>query len=64
MPFELGLDYSYDGIMRSFELSQARLGLAKVDLLFVDDLEPSSLGFTEYRRHLYAFLNSGVRALD
>lgn len=64
MPFQISLDYSYDGIMRSYELSQVRLGLSKVDVLFVDDLEPQSLGFSEYRRHLFAFMNSGIRALD
>jgi D-threo-aldose 1-dehydrogenase len=64
MPFDLAFDYSYDGIMRSFEFSQARLGLARIHMLFVDDLEPSTLGLLDYRRHLHAFLNSGVRALE
>ena len=31
-------DYSYDGIMRSFEDSLQRLGLARIDILFVHDI--------------------------
>jgi len=31
-------DYSYDGIMRSFEFSLERLGVARVDILYVHDL--------------------------
>src|SRR5437667_9935950 len=35
MPFDPVYDYSYDGIMRSFEDSLQRLGLARIDMLFV-----------------------------
>src|ERR1700760_2943031 len=38
MPFEVKYDYSYDGIMRSVEDSYQRLGLAKIDILFVHDI--------------------------
>ena len=31
-------DYSYDGIMRSFEFSFERLGVSKIDILYVHDL--------------------------
>jgi D-threo-aldose 1-dehydrogenase len=31
-------DYSYDGIMRSFDDSQQRLGLPEIDLLYVHDI--------------------------
>ena len=33
-------DYTYDGVMRSYEDSLARLGLARVDCLAVHDLDP------------------------
>jgi D-threo-aldose 1-dehydrogenase len=33
LPFEAVYDYSYDGIMRSFEDSFQRLGLARIDIL-------------------------------
>ena len=31
-------DYSYDGVMRSFEFSLERLGVSKIDILYVHDL--------------------------
>ncbi len=38
MPFDAHYDYTYDGIMRSFEDSLQRLGLAEVDILLVHDI--------------------------
>jgi D-threo-aldose 1-dehydrogenase len=38
LPFDQVYDYSYRGIMRSFEDSLARLGLASVEILFVHDI--------------------------
>jgi len=38
MPFEPKYDYSYDGIMRSFEHSIQRLGLSKIDILYMHDI--------------------------
>lgn len=37
-PFEPVYDYSHDGVLRSHEASLARLGRARVDLLFVHDI--------------------------
>ncbi len=31
-------DYSYDGVMRSFDDSQQRLGFPEIDLLYVHDI--------------------------
>ena len=31
-------DYSYDGVMRSVEFSYERLGVNKIDILYVHDL--------------------------
>lgn len=39
LPFEVRFDYSYDGIMRSFEDSLQRLGLPRIDLLLIHDLD-------------------------
>ncbi len=39
LPFEVRFDYSYDGIMRSFEDSLQRLGLPRIDLLVIHDLD-------------------------
>ena len=38
LPFAVDYDYSYDGIMRSVEFSLARLGLNRIDILFVHDI--------------------------
>jgi D-threo-aldose 1-dehydrogenase len=38
LPFGVAYDYSYDGIMRSFEDSLQRLGLARIDILYVHDV--------------------------
>ena len=38
LPFPQRYDYSHDAILRSFEDSQQRLGLARIDLLFVHDI--------------------------
>jgi D-threo-aldose 1-dehydrogenase len=37
-------DYSYDGIMRSYEESQARLGVDRVDILYVHDVDARTHG--------------------
>jgi D-threo-aldose 1-dehydrogenase len=39
LPFELRFDYGYDGIMRSYEDSLQRLGLPRVDLLVIHDID-------------------------
>jgi D-threo-aldose 1-dehydrogenase len=39
LPFVLRFDYGYDGIMRSYEDSLQRLGLARVDLLVIHDID-------------------------
>ncbi|MEA2774236.1 MAG: D-threo-aldose 1-dehydrogenase, partial [Acetobacteraceae bacterium] len=38
MPFKVLYDYGYDGIMRSVEDSYQRLGLARIDILYVHDI--------------------------
>ena len=39
LPFDFDVDYTYDGIMRSFEDSLQRLRLNSIDLLVIHDLE-------------------------
>ncbi|MFC0400392.1 aldo/keto reductase [Paraburkholderia rhizosphaerae] len=38
LPFRPVYDYTYDGIMRSYEDSQQRLGLAQIDVIYVHDI--------------------------
>lgn len=40
-------DYSYDGVMRSFEESKARLGIERVDILHIHDVCASTHGSQE-----------------
>ncbi len=65
LPFEFTVDYSYDGIMRSYEDSLHRLSLPNVDLLVIHDLD---FYFYETEARVNAYLNqlftSGWRALD
>jgi D-threo-aldose 1-dehydrogenase len=37
--FAATFDYSYDGVMRSIEQSQLRLGIPRIDILYVHDLD-------------------------
>ena len=65
LPFEIRFDYSYDGIMRSVEDSYQRLGINRIDLLLIHDLDtwfhPSTGSLSAYRAQL---LTSGVHALN
>ena len=65
LPFEFTVDYSYDGIMRSFEDSLQRLSLPSIDLLVIHDLD---FYFYETEARVNAYLTqlftSGWRALD
>jgi D-threo-aldose 1-dehydrogenase len=38
LPFRPVFDYTYDGVMRSFEASQQRLGILAPDILYVHDI--------------------------
>ncbi len=64
MPFEVTYDYSYDGIMRSVEDSYQRLGLAKLDILFVHDIGVYQHGAEGNAPHMRALRDSGYRALQ
>ena len=65
LPFELRFDYTYDGVMRSFEDSLQRLGLARVDVLLIHDLD---FGYFKTERRVNAHLSDlatgGWRALE
>jgi D-threo-aldose 1-dehydrogenase len=63
MPFEPVYDYSYSGVMRSFEESLQRLGLARIDILFVHDIGTVTHG--DANRELFKIcMEGGYRALD
>ncbi len=63
-PFEIRYDYSYDGIMRSYEASLQRLGLGKIDILLVHDIGVQTHGEEGNKKHWSDLSNGGYRALD
>src|SRR5258708_16381866 len=64
MPFEPVYDYSYDGIMRSFEDSLQRLGLARIDILYVHDIGTYQHGGEAHPELMRILRDSGYRALE
>ena len=57
-------DYSYNGIMRSFEFSLERLGVDRIDILFAHDIDIFNQGSREVMDSRMAdFLASGYRAM-
>jgi D-threo-aldose 1-dehydrogenase len=64
MPFEPVYDYSYDGVMRSFEESLQRLGLARIDILYVHDIGAMQHGHEAHPRLMRTLRDSGYRALE
>lgn len=64
LPFAVDYDYSYDGIMRSFEFSFARLGLNRIDILYVHDIGAYTHGHEKNAVYQKQLLDSGMRALQ
>jgi D-threo-aldose 1-dehydrogenase len=57
-------DYTYDGVMRSFESSLERLGVDEIDILLVHDCDVFTHGSEEAReRHIKTVMTSGYKAL-
>lgn len=63
LPFLDQYDYTYDGIMRSFEDSQQRLGLDHIDVLFVHDVGTAWHG-DQSEFYWDQLRQSGYKALD
>lgn len=63
LPFVVRFDYSYDGIMGSYEASLKRLGLSQIDILLVHDIGRATHGEAN-SRHFNDLVRSGYRALD
>lgn len=64
MPFEVVYDYSYDGVMRSFEDSLQRLGLAQIDILYVHDIGARTHGHEAHPGLMRSLREGGYRALE
>lgn len=64
-PFNRIYDYSYDGIMRSYEDSIKRLGTRRIDILYVHDIGKYAHGTTDKERKYFKDLcYSGFKALE
>ena len=62
LPFGLAYDYSYDGVMRSYEDSLQRLGLGRIDILFLHDIDRMQHG-VEADYQIGNALSGGIKAL-
>ena len=62
MPFSPVFDYTYDGVMRSFEASLHRLGLSRIDILYLHDLGSATHG-ANHRHMFQQAVSGGFRAL-
>jgi D-threo-aldose 1-dehydrogenase len=63
LPFNTAFDYTYDGVMRAFEDSLQRLGLARIDVLYAHDV-----GAGQHKEAhpevMRTFRDGGYRALE
>jgi D-threo-aldose 1-dehydrogenase len=62
-PFVPRIDYSYDGIMRSFEDSLQRLGTDRVDILLLHDCDRRNHGEDGYRQRFREAMDGAHKAL-
>lgn len=63
LPFRKVYDLSYDATMRGFEQSLHRLGMSRIDLLFIHDLDPHQLG-DSYEQKFREGVEGCYRALE
>ena len=59
-PFNLVLDYSRNGALRSIEQSLLRLGMARIDIVYVHDVDAHSQGSDEAAESLFRVAMNGA----
>jgi D-threo-aldose 1-dehydrogenase len=64
MPFQAIYDYTYDGILRSFEDSQQRLGIVDIDIVLIHDIGRVTHAENNARYMKQLTDEGGFRALD
>ncbi len=64
LPFAVSYDYSHDAILRSVETSFARLGLNKIDILYVHDIGAYTHGAELTKVHFRQLMDGGLKALE
>ena len=61
--FSPNLDYSYDGVMKSFEQSLLRLGLSEIDICLIHDVDKWTYG-DEVEMYFKEAMNGAYKALE
>ena len=61
--FKLNLDYSYDGVMRSFEQSLLRLAVSKIDICLIHDVDKFTFG-NEVDFYFKLAMNGAYKAIQ
>ncbi len=65
LDFQPAFDYTYDGIMREVEDSMMRLGLGRIDILLIHDVDVWTHGTAEKTDHYFReVMEGGYKALD
>jgi len=64
LPFEAEFDYSFEGVMTSWEASKQRLGLAGIDILYVHDIGRLTHGSRHEATFRQLTDGGGFRALE
>lgn len=64
MPFRMRYDYSHDGILRSHDHSLQRLGVARIDLLYVHDIGTLTHGAAAAAYWEQLTSGGGLKALE
>lgn len=64
MPFDARFDYSHDGILRSHEASLQRLGVARIDILYIHDIGRMTHGDAHPHHWQQLTQGGGLRALQ
>ena len=64
LPFEMKYDYSYDGVMRSFEDSHQRLGLERIDIALIHDIDIFTHGEDMQKVYFKQAMDGAYKALE
>lgn len=61
---EIVFDYSYDGVMRSFEESLSRLNIDSIDILYIHDVDIFTHGLEGSKKRISEVMTGGYHAMD
>ena len=64
LPFQAVYDYGYDGVMRSIGDSLQRLGMNRIDIALIHDIDAHNHGTTGQKQRFREAIEGAYRALD